>query len=418
MSHALRFASIPLLLVVGLAWGAPPRIANAAPYSDAAIERAAKKAKRLRGITGQLTSRRVNGRDNDTDGSALAQKKLIRKLKRISDPILGPGDEGFKQPFDFQGEVGTNLLGIIVGSELPNEYVVIGAHYDHLGTRSNASGRCSRGIAPGGEICNGATDNGTGSAAVIAVGTALKKLPRRPRRSIVLALWDAEEDGLVGSEFYVNNPAVPLAQTVTYINFDILGSDLVPTLASTTFAISPETGGPDFLAAVDAAYQPETDITPHKLGFIFGQLRSDYANFVSNGVPTVFYGDSTNACYHTTGDDRKRVNWKKAQAISRSAFRLAVEMAETDTPPTFVPPNPQLATFDDAIELDMVFTSALGDLARFPPADQATLEAIQQNITTIVSDGPGAFDATDIVALLNAAVDSLDLLTALDCESF
>src|SRR5262249_2825984 len=110
----------------------------------------------------------------------------------------------------------------------------------HLDSRSNASGACASARAPGGDICNGATDNAAGSAIVLGVGLALKKRP--PRRSVVLALWDAEEDGLVGSLYYVNNPLVPLSKTVAYVNFDIQGSDLLPSLATTSFAVGPETG--------------------------------------------------------------------------------------------------------------------------------------------------------------------------------
>src|SRR5207253_4202264 len=116
-------------------------------------------------------------------------------------------------------------------------------HYDHLDTRSNADGACSTGRPPGGAVCHGATDNAAGVAAVVAIGRALRRLPTPPRRSVVLALWDAEEDGLVGSIYYVNHPAVPLASTVAYVNFDIQGANLLPSLRGTSFAVSAETGG-------------------------------------------------------------------------------------------------------------------------------------------------------------------------------
>jgi Zn-dependent M28 family amino/carboxypeptidase len=84
-----------------------------------------------------------------------------------------------------------------------------------MGTRSDASGNCGATFPTGGAICNGATDNAAGVAVVLAAGRAIRKLGTRPRRSVVLALWDAEEDGLLGSFYYVNNPLVPLSRRRT-----------------------------------------------------------------------------------------------------------------------------------------------------------------------------------------------------------
>ena len=80
-------------------------------------------------------------------------------------------------------------------------------------------------------ICNGATDNAAGVAAVLGVGRALAHRHSRPRRSVVLALWDSEEDGLLGSSYYTQHPLVPLARTVGYVNFDIQGANLLPACA-------------------------------------------------------------------------------------------------------------------------------------------------------------------------------------------
>jgi Zn-dependent M28 family amino/carboxypeptidase len=143
---------------------------------------------------------------------------------------------------------------------------------------------------------------------VLAIGRALRRLPTPPRRSVVFALWDSEEDGLVGSAFYTNNPLVPLAQTRAYVNFDIQGSDLLPSLASTSFAVGGETGGATLQSIVAAAVSAE-GLGTLPISYIFGQLRSDYANFVAKSIPTIFYSDSTNGCYHTIFDDLDVVDW-------------------------------------------------------------------------------------------------------------
>jgi Zn-dependent M28 family amino/carboxypeptidase len=105
-----------------------------------------------------------------------------------------------------------------------------------------------------------------------------------PRRSVVLALWDAEEDGLLGSRYYVDHPLVPLEQTVTYVNFDILGADLLPTLRSTSFAVGSETGGSALRDIVDAAVAAQSlSVRPFRLHL--RQLRSDYANSSRTAFP-------------------------------------------------------------------------------------------------------------------------------------
>jgi hypothetical protein len=339
-----RIAGILVLLVLA-------STADAAPCDDQCPLKLSDRL--VRSTVEVLASDRLAGRDNDTPASDKAQEILIRRLRRAGHGLNPAGlhSEAFKQHFTINGQTGTNLLAVVRGSELPDEYVVVGAHYDHLDTRSNAAGACRSGGTPGGEVCNGATDNATGTALVVAIGRALKKHP--PRRSVVLALWDSEEDGLLGSLYYVNNPLVPLAQTVAYVNFDIQGSDLLPSLSTTSFAVGPETGtGLTELAL--AAIQGEAFGTL-PISYIFGQLRSDYANFVDGSVPTVFFSDSTNGCYHTINDDVDVVDWTKLGKQARIGLRVTKLLADTDTPPTFVAPNPSLAEYRDAVTLAQVF---------------------------------------------------------------
>jgi hypothetical protein len=358
-------------------------------------------------VVRRLASDGLGGRDNATPESARAQRYILRRLRRL-------GDDAYRQPFVQSGQSGTNLLVVVRGRELPDEYVIVGAHYDHLGTRSAPDGTCRANGTPGGAVCNGATDNAAGVAAVLGVGRALRRLPSRPRRSIVLALWDAEEDGLLGSLYYVTHPVVPLGASVAYVNFDILGAQLVPSLADTTFAVSSETGGAALAAAVDAAAAGEP-VVVRRLSHIFGQLRSDYANFVAHQVPTVFFSDSTGPCYHTTGDDVALVDFRKLRTQTRIAFRLVATLAEAPTAPAFVPPNPALATYGDAVVLRDVFETGLADLDVFPAAARPGLLALLADLRRIVADGAPAFDADDVGTLLNGAVQAIGAIDGLGC---
>jgi hypothetical protein len=361
-----------------------------------------------------LASDRLAGRDNATPESDLAQKWLIRRLRRAGkglDPA-GAKDDAYRQRFVQNGQTGTNLLAVVRGTDLAEEYVIVGGHYDHLDTRSNAAGHCASRATPGGDVCNGATDNAAGAAVVLAIGRALRKHP--PRRSVVLALWDAEEDGLVGSLYYVNHPLVPLAKTVAYVNFDIQGSDLLPSLSDTSFAVGPETGTTLTEIVQSAALGEVLGTLP--ISYIFGQLRSDYANFVNKGIPTVFFSDSTNGCYHTTGDDLDVVDWGKLAKQGRIALRTTMALTDAATPPAFVPPNPALASYADALTLQVVFGKATPDLDLFSPEDRQRLLDVRDTIDQIVADGPAAFDAQDVAVLLAAALDGIDAIINLGCR--
>jgi hypothetical protein len=386
----------------------------AGALTQSQIDKGAQKAARgLKGPVKKLASDKLAGRDNATEGSFRAQRFLVKRLSKIGEP-LGSGADPYLQPFLRDGDAGANLLAVIRGAELPEEYVMIGAHYDHLGV-----GECGPGPDPGDVICNGATDNAAGTAAVLAVGKAIAKLRPPPRRSVVLALWDAEEDGLEGSEYYVQEaPLLPLEQTVAYVNLDLLGATLLPSLASNSFAIASETGGSALRDIVDAAANahPEVNLTP--LSEVFGQGRSDYRPFALAGVPTVFFGDGSSACYHTAGDEASRVDWKKLAAQSAIAFRTAVGLTEAAAAPPFVAPL-ALPVYADALALRGILDLAVpADLGLFSTSDQESILQATTRVGEVVDAGAGAFDDNAALSVLLAAGVFVAHLEALPCPGW
>jgi hypothetical protein len=354
-----------------------------------------------------LSSDALGGRNNGTEGSALARDYIIG---RIDDFAVGldpsrPGVEAFTQPF----AGGTNVVALIPGTTLSDEYVVIGAHYDHLGTSCRSADAAD-------DICNGATDNATGVAAVLSIGEKLARERGGPQRSVVLALWDREEDGLLGSRHYLANPLVPVEQTVAYINFDIQGANLLPSLRSTTFAIGAETGGDRLVAAVERAVERRS-LQTHQLSWIFGQGRSDYLPFIQAGVPAVFFSDATGPCYHTAQDEVGIVDFRKLRLEVGNAYRLARDLAAGETTPSFAPGTP-LATYDDAVALQAVANLAISDLGRFAPAQQDQLLAFRRTLGEIVAAGPDGFGADDISTLLGGAAATVDIFSSGECDGF
>ena len=352
-----------------------------------------------------LSSDAMNGRQNGTPGSAFAQSYLIASLKPFAVGLDAnrPGDEAFKQPFTG----GTNILAKIPGGDLANEFVIIGGHYDHIGN-------VCRTADPNDTICNGATDNAAGSAAVLEIGRRIAQAGT-PRRTVILAFWDREEDGLLGSRFYTENPLVPNASVAAYLNFDIQGANLLPSLRTSSFAVGAETGGARLTTAVKNAVG-NGKLQTRLVSAIFGQGRSDYVNFTNVGIPNVFFSDSTGPCYHTAQDELDVVDFVKLDQQVQIAHRLAVDII-AGARPAFSGTNP-LATFDDAVSLAAVTNAAVGDLGRFTADQQTTLLQFRTDLNAIVAAGAGAFDNTDVGTLVAGAASAVSILTTGVCDGF
>ncbi len=342
----------------------------------------------------------LDGRDNDTPGSAAARQYIIDQIRGFAAGLDSgaSGDDAYLQPFDR----GTNVLGVIPGGELADEYVIVGAHYDHLGGCSG--------------VCNGATDNAAGVAAVLAIGRSIAAIGTPPRRSVVLAFWDREEDGLLGSSYYVNNPPVPLADTIAYLNFDIQGANLLPSLRKFSFAVGAETGGDLLLDAVAEA-TARVDLDIRRLSQIFGQGRSDYVWFIRRQIPTVFFSDSTGPCYHTAADDVSVVDFDKLAQQSESGFHLTYMLTETDTPPSFA--MAPLVVFPDATRvLDVIDAAVASDLDLFGPTDRAALLDFQSDLAAVVAEGEANFGDDDIGALAAGVAGVITNLSNVPCDGF
>lgn len=350
----------------------------------------------LRRVVSFLADDAQEGRQNDSDASLRVQDYLVRELRTFALP--GAADGGFRQPI----ERGTNLLARIPGSDpTTNEVVLVGAHYDHLGTR-------------GDRVFHGATDDAAGVAAVLAVGRAIARLPRAPRRSVLLALWDREEDGLIGSGTYAPNPAVPLADTVAYLNFDIVGSAPLRGFRRNTVLVGLDTS-PDFadLVARTVAGDP---LVAAPLSNLFGQGRSDHEVFAGRGIPVLFFSDATGGCYHTPGDDESTVHYGKVLRSAWMGTRIVQALADGPTRPAFT--RPGLPLFSDAVALRDLLRRSLCETGE-SGVGAAELAAVEQALATldgIAAHGEEAFGGQDPVVVAQTALSMVELLTSLPCQ--
>jgi len=222
---------------------------------------------------------------------------------------------------------GNNVLGFIEGTDLKDEIVVVSAHFDHLGKR-------------GDEIYNGADDNGSGTSTVLELAEAFRlanSAGEGPRRSVLFLLVTGEEKGLLGSEYYSQNPVYPLENTIVDINVDmvgrvdekyadnpnyiyVIGSDR---LSSDLHKINEEANQKYSQLVLDYTYNSEED--PNRYYY-----RSDHYNFAKNGIPAIFYFNGTHADYHRTSDTVEKINFEKMAKVGRLIFHTAWEVANRD----------------------------------------------------------------------------------------
>ena len=354
-----------------------------------------------------LANNDMAGRATGTPGGIKARNYVVDQLSAVTAGAntAGVGRERYLQRF---GTNQANVVAVIPGTDLSGEYVAVGAHYDHLGTVCHSSNSSDH-------ICNGATDNAAGVAAVLDLAHTLAARPAR--RSILITLWDSEERGIAGSKYYVAHPIVPLAKIITYVNADILGANLTPGLRGTTFAIGSETGGAPLRGAVDAANAATPlDVVP--LSLILGEGRSDHAPFADAQVPVVFLSDSTGGCYHTAQDDINVVDQGKLVQEAETMTRLVTTLATTSSPPTFQAGTP-VTTYDDAVAFsNRVVDPSWPDRARFNADDQATMAKVRSTVHTIVAAGATAFNGDSASAFLGAAADSSRIVAHLPCDGF
>jgi hypothetical protein len=336
----------------------------AAAFEPEDVEAAVAIARDVRADVEWLADDARAGRYPGSQGWLDTQDYLIDQLEPIAQGLVdAPGSAAFLQhflgsheAFDPDELVLANVVAMIPGGDLADEYVIVGGHYDHLMPE-----RCRE--RDGDDLCNGAMDNAAGTAAVLAIARAIAALPAPPRRSIVFALWDAEEYGLVGSQhFVVSDPLVPLEDVAAYVNLDLLGSNLAPSARHMSFAVGAETGGA-LLQQMARDAIAEVDLDVRLLSQIFGQERSDYVWFREPGsVPFIYFSDSTNACYHTGNDEIELVDFGKLADEAEVAFRVVLALAEADERPSFVPPPPLTDAYEDLVVMADVLASVLPDL--------------------------------------------------------
>ena len=234
-----------------------------------------------------------------------------------------------------------NVVAVFEGSDpvLKNEYVALGAHYDHVGMGIPVNGDA---------IYNGADDDGSGTTALLAMAEALAKASTRPKRSVLFVWHAGEEKGLWGSRYFTDYPTIPLDKIVTQLNIDMIGrskkeGDTNPLnrelsgpneiyvigskMMSTELGELTETVNKQYLnLTYDYRYDDPND--PNRFFF-----RSDHYNYARKGIPIVFFFDGEHEDYHRPGDSVDKIDFQKMEKVARTIYLTLWEVANRPARP-------------------------------------------------------------------------------------
>lgn len=290
-----------------------------------------------REIVATLADDSFEGREAGLRGGEMAAEYIVSQLKKYG--VKPFSASGYYQEFESvknqnnwitesdmpldeliasgcERRVMKNILACIPGKG--KGYVVVGAHYDHLGVDTTLVGD---------QCYNGADDNASGVSAVLQLARAIKKSKIQPERTIIFALWDGEEKGFLGSRFFVKRTPF-LSEISAYMNFDMVGRAATGNCCNLSYIYS--AGNPVFGEWLQADVEnyklelmPDFKASKNLLG------GSDNSPFARKGVPIVWYHTEGHSDYHRPSDTADKVNYSKLLEITRAAYlclwRLANE---------------------------------------------------------------------------------------------
>jgi hypothetical protein len=272
-------------------------------------------------VSPELATKLVNS-DIEKLNNAIAADVKKAALKKVK-----PGTFTYKTSSIVSTKRSENVLGYLEGSDKKDEVVIITAHYDHIGKKEKGEGDL---------INNGADDDGSGTVAVMELAKIFaqaKKDGKGPRRSMLFMTVTGEEEGLLGSEYYSENPIFPLDKTVVDLNIDMIGrrdaqhKDSAPyvyvigadKLSTELHTLSEATNKTYTNLIFDYTYNDQNH--PDRLYY-----RSDHWNFAKKNIPIIFYFDGIHEDYHKPSDEVEKIEFdlmaKRAQCVFYTAWEI------------------------------------------------------------------------------------------------
>ena len=228
----------------------------------------------------------------------------------------------------FEKETATNVIGFIEGSDpiLNKEYIIVGAHYDHLGYGGHMSGSLNPDSM---QIHNGADDNASGIAGILELSHKLMMNKKLLGRSIISICFDAEEKGLLGSKFYTQTPTKDLEQTAIMINMDMIGR-----LNEKPITVGGVGSAKTLSETIEVVQKNHTlKIDKNISGMDFG--RSDHASFYREDIPVLFFFTGAHQDYHKPSDDWDKIDYQGEKEVLNFVYDLIVQLSTNKEKPIF-----------------------------------------------------------------------------------
>ena len=225
-----------------------------------------------------------------------------------------------------------NVVGVIRSGnrKYRDEYIAIGAHFDHLGQGGKGSGSRQQELL---ETHPGADDNASGVSGLLEIAQKIASQKSRLKRSILLIGFDAEEKGLLGSKYFTENCPVPLENVVTMINLDMIGR-----MKKSTFNVGGVGTSPNFANILDSLSQ-NRDIKLKTTSPGFGP--SDHASFYTKDIPVLFFFTGLHTDYHTPKDIWKLINAKGEKKILNFLYDFVIHLSKQSKKPLFTEAGPK-----------------------------------------------------------------------------
>lgn len=248
-----------------------------------------------------------------------------------------------------------NVIGVLEGSDpnLKNEYIVVGAHYDHLGRGGEGSGSL---MPTSGDIHHGADDNASGTAGLIELARVFSTQRPKLKRSVIFIAFGGEEEGLLGSNYYVNHPVAPLANTIAMINMDMIGRmkdrklviggvgtakewrDIIKQAnTAQTINVAATTDQPPVKKipiVVSSNGRPIVTVDPTGAFELTlnedGYGPSDHQSFYIKQIPVLFFWTGTHSDYHKPSDTFEKINYEDEARILRLVARIVRDVDAAD----------------------------------------------------------------------------------------
>lgn len=326
-ANAIRHGAAGMLLITGPAHG-PDNLTGSVPILTGLAIDAGKGNSRRRGFGGgngadRIPAAHITRKTADRLFGAnklLALQKKIDATKKAQSFALGK-TAGINVKFANETIMTRNVIGILPGNDpvLKNEYIVIGAHYDHVGI---GGGKADR-------IHNGADDNASGTSALIEIAKAFGAHKNRQARTVIFIAFSGEEKGLWGSRLYSERPIYPLDKTVAMFNLDMVGRN-TPKEVTLFGAEQSKMLKRVVMAQNKASINYKLDLPAKVSG------NSDHASFYRKNIPVIFFTTGLHKDYHQVTDHPEKIDAVKIRDVARLCFLTASKVANSKQKPDII----------------------------------------------------------------------------------